>query len=116
MPTKPMCPKLSPISEDDSSLGYPFTEEEYKKGIATLKNKKAAVIDDVLVEQLKKSQEDSLPEVGLLQTSAQIVSTPSLPPEMGARFRFLGKPAVSPSCLALALSQTNKQETNLNQM
>ena len=32
MPTKPKCPKLSPISEeDDSSLVFPFTEEEYKK-------------------------------------------------------------------------------------
>ena len=59
MPTKPKCPKLSPISEDDSSLVFPFTEEEYKKGIATLKNKKAAVIDDVLVEQLNKFQEDT---------------------------------------------------------
>ena len=28
---KPKCPKLSPISEDDSSLVFPFTEEEYKK-------------------------------------------------------------------------------------
>ena len=53
MPTKPKCLKLSPISEDDSSLVFPFTEEEYKKGIATRKNKKAAGIDDVLVEQLK---------------------------------------------------------------
>ena len=52
MPTKFKCPKLSPISEDDSSLIFPFTEE-YKKGIATLKNKKTAVIYDVLVEQLK---------------------------------------------------------------
>ena len=38
--------------EDDSSLVFPFTEEEYK-GIVTLKNKKAASIDNVLVEQLK---------------------------------------------------------------
>ena len=53
MPTNPKCPKLSPISEDDSSLVFPFTEEEYKKGIATLKNNKAAGIDSVLVEQLK---------------------------------------------------------------
>ena len=53
MPTKPNCPKVSSISEDDSSLVFPFTEEEYKKGIATLKNKKAVGIDDVLVEQLK---------------------------------------------------------------
>ena len=42
MPTKPKCPKLSPISEDDSALLFPFTEEEYKKGMVTLKNKKAA--------------------------------------------------------------------------
>ena len=44
MPTKPKCPKLSPISEDDSSLAFPFTKEEYKKETA---------IDDVMVEQLK---------------------------------------------------------------
>ena len=37
MPTKPKCPKLSPISEDDSSLVFSITEEEYKKGIETLK-------------------------------------------------------------------------------
>ena len=53
MPTKPKCPKLSPINKDDSSLVFPFTEEEYKNRIATLKNKKASGIDDVLVEQLK---------------------------------------------------------------
>ena len=53
MPTKPKCPKLFPLSKDDSSLVFPFTEEEYKKGIATLKNIKAAGIDYVLVEQLK---------------------------------------------------------------
>ena len=53
MQTKPKCPKLSPVSENDSSQVFPLTEEEYKKGIATLKNKKAAGIDDVLVEQLK---------------------------------------------------------------
>ena len=45
MPAKHKCPKLSTVSEDDSSLVFPFTEEEYKKGIATLKNKKAAGID-----------------------------------------------------------------------
>ena len=31
---------------------YPFNEEEYRRGIATLKNSIAAGIDDVLVEQL----------------------------------------------------------------
>ena len=54
MPTKPKCPKLSPVNEDDSSLVFAFTEEEYKRGIAILKNKKTAGIDNVLVEQLKK--------------------------------------------------------------
>ena len=53
MPTMPKCPKLSTISEDDSSLVFPFTEEEYKKGIAALKNKRAGGIDDILIEQLK---------------------------------------------------------------
>ena len=52
MPTRPKCPKLSPISEDDSSLVFPFTEEKYRKSMTTLKNK-AAGIDDVMVEQLK---------------------------------------------------------------
>ena len=47
MPTKPKCSKLSSISEDDSSLVFPVTEEESKKDIATLKNKKVAGIDDV---------------------------------------------------------------------
>ena len=32
---------------------HPFSEEEYKKGIAALKNNKAADRDDVLVDQLK---------------------------------------------------------------
>ena len=51
LPTKPKCPKLSPVTEDDSSLV--FTGEEYTNGIATLKSKKAAGIDDVFAEQLK---------------------------------------------------------------
>ena len=32
---------------------YPFSEEEYRKGVAILKNNKASGRDDVLVEQLK---------------------------------------------------------------
>ena len=31
MPTKPKCPRLSLISEDDSSLVFPFAEEEFKR-------------------------------------------------------------------------------------
>ena len=34
-------------------MAHPFSEEEYKKGIAALKNNNAAGRDDVLVEQLK---------------------------------------------------------------
>ena len=33
-------------------MAHPLSEEEYKKGIAALKNNKAAGRDDVLVEQL----------------------------------------------------------------
>ena len=88
----------------------------------------------------------NLHEVELQQTSAQIVSTQSLPTKMGARFRFLGKPAVARFRQAgsaphksggrrvkswpddthkqthsshfdvCPLSQINTQETDLNQM
>ena len=44
-------PVRSPPAEE--SMVYPFSEEEYRRGIATLKNNKAAGIDDVLAEQLK---------------------------------------------------------------
>ena len=53
MPTKPTRPILTTVKQSEQSLVYPFTEEEYRKGIATLKNIKAAGIGDVLVEQLK---------------------------------------------------------------
>ena len=34
-------------------MEHPFSKEEYKKGIAALKNNKAASREDVLVEQLE---------------------------------------------------------------
>ena len=52
MPTKPKCPAL-PTVEEKPSLVSAFSEEEYRKGIAALKNNKAAGIDDMTVEQLK---------------------------------------------------------------
>ena len=52
MPTKPKCPAL-PTVEGKPSLVSTFSEEEYRKGIAALKNNKAAGIDNLLVEQLK---------------------------------------------------------------
>ena len=42
VPTRPKCPKLSPISEDGSSLVVPFTEEEYsgrKRNLHTINAK-----------------------------------------------------------------------------
>ena len=51
MSNKPKRPVLSPTAEE--SMLYPFSEEEYRRGTATLKNNKAPGIDDVLVEQLK---------------------------------------------------------------
>ena len=53
MPTKPKRPILTTVEQREQSLVYPFTEEIYRIGIATLKNIKATGIDDVLVEQLK---------------------------------------------------------------
>ena len=52
MSTKPKRRILTTVEQSEQSLVYPFTEEEYKKGIATLNNNKEACIDDVLVEQL----------------------------------------------------------------
>ena len=43
---------LSPTTEE--SMVNPLSDEEYRRGITTLKNNKAAGIDCVLVEQLKK--------------------------------------------------------------
>ena len=50
MLNKPKRPVLSPTAEE--SMAYPFSEEACRRGIATLKNNKAAGIDYVLVEQL----------------------------------------------------------------
>ena len=52
MPSKPKCPVLPPATEGDNSMVYPFSKEEYRKGVAILKNNKASGRDDVLVEQL----------------------------------------------------------------
>ena len=50
MPNRPI---QTTVEQSEQSLVYPFTEEEYRKGIATLNNNKAEGIYDVLVEQLK---------------------------------------------------------------
>ena len=44
---------LPPIQKGTPTMAQAFSEEEYKKGIAALKNNKAAGSEDVLVEQLK---------------------------------------------------------------
>ena len=53
MPYKPKRPVLSPATEKHYSMVYPFSEEEYRKGVAILKNNKASVRADVLVNNLK---------------------------------------------------------------
>ena len=52
MPTKPKCHALSTV-ESKLSLVSAFRKEEYRKGIAALKNNKAAGIYDILMVQLK---------------------------------------------------------------
>ena len=53
MPSKPKRHVLPPVTEGDTSKVYHFSEGEYNKGVAALKNNKAAGRDDILVEQLK---------------------------------------------------------------
>ena len=48
MSNTPKRPVLSPTAEE--SMVYPFSEKEYRRGIATLKNNKDAGIDYVFVE------------------------------------------------------------------
>ena len=47
MPSKPKRHVLSPETEGDASMVYPFSEEEHRKGVALLKINKAADRDDV---------------------------------------------------------------------
>ena len=51
MSSKPKRPVQPLATEGDSSMVYPFREEDYRKGVALLKNKAAGRY--VLVEQLK---------------------------------------------------------------
>ena len=53
MPSKPKRPVLHPATEGDYPMVYPFSEDEYRKGVAIPKNYKSSGRDDVLVEQLK---------------------------------------------------------------
>ena len=53
MPSKPKRPVRLPATEGDYSMVYPLRKEEYRKGVAILKNNKAAGRDDVWVVQLK---------------------------------------------------------------
>ena len=52
MPSKSKRPVLPPATEGDYSRVYSFSEEEYRKGVAMLKNNKASGRDDFLEEQL----------------------------------------------------------------
>ena len=52
IPSKPKHPVIRE-TEAGTFMVSPFSKDEYRKGVATLKNNKAADRDDVLVEQLK---------------------------------------------------------------
>ena len=52
MTNKPKSPELPTEATGEVTLVYPFSEEEYRKGITAPKNWNAAGLDDVLVEQL----------------------------------------------------------------
>ena len=52
MSSKQKYPVLPPVRKGNYSMVYPFSEEEYRKGVAILKNNKATGRDYVLVEQL----------------------------------------------------------------
>ena len=52
MPSKPKRPVI-PETEAGTSMLSPFSEDEYRKAVATLKDNKAVSRDDVLVEQVK---------------------------------------------------------------
>ena len=51
MSRKPKRPVLPTDVTGEVSLVYPFSEKEYRKGIAVVKNGKAAGLDDVMVKQ-----------------------------------------------------------------
>ena len=53
MSSEPKRPVLPPATEGDISKIYSFSEDEYNKGVAALKNNKASRRDVILVEQLK---------------------------------------------------------------
>ena len=52
MSTKPKLHALPLTTEMGESMVYPFSEEEYRRGIAALNNNNVPGIDDVLAEQL----------------------------------------------------------------
>ena len=52
MSSKPKRPAM-PETDAGTSMVSSFSEDEYRKGVATLKNNKAAGRDDVQVEQLQ---------------------------------------------------------------
>ena len=56
MSSKTKCPVSPTDATVEVTLVYPFSEEEYRKGIAALKNGKSAGIDDVLVKQLNNQR------------------------------------------------------------
>ena len=76
------------------------------------------LIEDARGDHMKEAytrgpRRHSLHEVGLLQTFSQIVSTQSLLPEMGTRFRFWASwPSLPAAWLALLLTKVGDVESS----
>ena len=86
----------------------------YEKEPSQSEQEQRSSTDDDAYEPLDAGpRRHRLHEVGLLQTSAQIVSTQSLPPEMATRFRFLSSRQSLPAAWrALLLTQAGDVESN----
>ena len=83
MPNKPNCPVLPQSREGIESVVYPFSEEEYRKGIAALKNGKEVGIDDVLVEQFKSLGLESHKWLNVCRPHKTDLRSPILRNELG---------------------------------
>ena len=105
MSNKSKRPVLSPNAEE--SMVSPFSEEEYRRGIATLKNNKAARIDGVLVKPLN----DTVYKWWICHSKlCQIFPPPAM--ETRVTVFWAGRPCGPTGWLVLLLTKAGGVETN----